>query len=325
MTVYRGWFLFFCGMCMGIADLVPGISGGTIAFILGFYQPLLESLKTINGSTFRLLITRQWIHFSQAVAWKFLLTLISGIITSFIIFANLLHFVLSHEVYRVYLYATFFGLICASFVFCLKQIQGWTIKMFMGFCIGVLSSYLLTESTLEHVSRGEWVAHQYLFFFDGWLVICGACAICALLLPGISGSYILTLLGVYPTIIEALVTFLNELTSFSFHFAAFSVLCSLGLGVVLGAVAFARILSWLMKQYPNQALALLCGFMMGGMRSVWPFWTYGSLTAESQNVVQYPFLPPIDSPLIWQGLLFAIMGFAFILALESYAQKKRFL
>ncbi len=387
-SVFRGWILFFCGICMGAADLVPGISGGTIAFILGFYQPLLESLQTLNWSNFQLLFKGHLKEFSQNIAWKFLLTLLAGILCAFMSLANLFHFILSHEVYRVYFYATFLGLIFASFIFCIRQIKVWKGTMILGLCLGAFTAYLLTETTLtpaaeggyavpieiesptktlrnydsrdhlltglssqtlgmllaqgllqdttpvynqQHVLIGlvgEFVTPYQFSFFNGWLVMCGALAICALLLPGISGSYILTLLGVYPLVIESLVELMNGLGNASFNTEAFAVLWSLGLGIGLGALGFARVLSWLLRHYPNQSLALLSGFMIGAIRSVWPFWSYEyivlplKLYKGPQLVTLHPFLPSWDSPLIWQASLCALLGFVLVLALEAYVNKK---
>lgn len=386
---FHGWFLFFCGICMGAADLVPGISGGTIAFILGFYQPLLNSLQTLNGKALQCLLKGNWREFSHRVAWKFLFTLLAGILCAFVCLANFFHFILADEVYRIYLYATFLGLILASFVFCIRQITVWKSKMIVGLCLGALIAYLLTDTTLAPVEEGEYAipveidakAHavrnydssdqlltglssqtlgillsqgllqattpvynqQHILiglagefvvpyqvsFFNGWLVFCGALAICALLLPGISGSYILTLLGVYPIVIEALVDFINGLGKASFNTEAFAVLWSLGLGIGIGALGFARILSWLLRHYPNQSLALLSGFMIGAIRSVWPFWSYEyvimplKLYKGPQLVALNPLLPSWDSPLVWQAALCAVIGFAFVFALEAYVARKQ--
>ena len=386
---YRGWVLFFCGICMGAADLVPGISGGTIAFILGFYQPLLESLQTLNFSTFCCLFKREWRQFSEQVAWKFLLTLLAGILCAFICLANLFHFLLSHEVYRIYLYSVFFGLILASFVFCIRQVKVWKGQMIFGLCLGALIAYLLTGSTLSSPSEGEFsvpidiqtssvalrnydssdhlltgissqtlsvllaqdfiqettpvynqqnalvglageltIPHQF-SIFNGWLVISGALAISALLLPGISGSYILTLLGVYPTVIEALVEFLNGLAHASFQIEPFSVLLSLAIGIVLGALAFARLLSGLMRHYPNQSLALLSGFMIGAIRSVWPFWSYEYLLLPlklykgAQLVVLEPYFPSWSSLIFWEALFCSAASFTFVFLLEFFVNKKK--
>lgn len=385
---FRARTLFFCGICMGAADLVPGISGGTIAFILGFYQPLLDSLKTLNGSNFQLLFKGHWQEFAQKVAWKFLLTLLAGILCAFIGLSNLFNFILSHEVYRIYLYATFLGLIFASFVFCIRQIKVWNGKMIVGLFLGALTAYLLTEKALTPASEGkysvpvemesktitlrnydarnhlltglssqtlgillaqgllqdttpvynqqrvliglagEFVVPYRVSFFNGWLVMCGALAVCALLLPGISGSYILTLLGIYPLVIESLVEFMNALGKASFNTEAFAVLWSLGLGIGLGALGFARVLSWLLSHYPNPSLALLSGFMIGAIRSVWPFWSYEyillplKLYKGPQLVTLHPFLPSWDSPLVWQASLCALAGFLLVFALEFYVNMK---
>ena len=388
-STFCGWTLFFCGVCMGTADLVPGISGGTIAFILGFYQPLLESLKTLNWTAFQHLFSGRWQIFAQKVAWKFLLTLMGGIVCAFISLANLFHFILSHEVYRIYLYATFLGLILASFVFCMRQMRVWNWKRLVGLCTGALIAYLLTETTLvpavegnyavplelesktiplrnydsdDHLLTdlsaqtlgilltqgllqdttpvynqqrvliglvGEFVVPYRVTFFNGWLVMSGALAICALLLPGISGSYILTLLGVYPLVIEALVDFLYALSHVSFNIEAFAVLWSVGLGIGIGSLGFARIVSWLLRDYPDQSLALLSGFMIGAMRSVWPFWSYEyivlplKLYKGPQLVALHPFLPSWDSPLMWQAIFCTLAGFVLVFALEAYVQRKR--
>jgi putative membrane protein len=386
---FRGWVLFFCGVCMGLADLVPGISGGTIAFILGFYQPLLESLKTLNWSAFQHLFKGRWHLFAQEVAWKFLLTLIAGMALAFICLANLFHFILAHEVYRIYLYATFFGLVLASFVFCMRKMQAWNSKMLLGLCAGALIAYLLTETTLTRGSEGNYAVPLQLeagtvrlrnydseyhlltdlsaqslgvllaqgllqdttpvynkqhvliglvgelvvpcrvTFFNGWLVMCGALAICALLLPGISGSYILTLLGVYPMVMEAVVDFITSLKHFSFNGEAFVVLWSIGLGIVIGAIGFARVVSWVLRDYPDLSLSLLSGFMIGAIRSVWPFWSYEYIVAPlklykgPQLIALHPFLPPWDSPLVWQAIFCAITAFALFFTLEVFVQRKR--
>ncbi len=386
--MFRGWSLFLCGVCMGAADLVPGISGGTIAFILGFYTPLLDSLKTLNRSAFQSLLQGQWRDFSQKVAWKFLLTLLTGIICAFIGLANFFHLILDHEIYRVYLYATFMGLILASFVFCLRQVQAWSWKLILGLMLSACLAYVLTSSTspasvkgayaieidikptqhlmsnydsgthlltnlsietlsvlvsqgivqrdvpvfnAQHVFLGQVqdviVPHQA-SFFNGWLVLCGALAVAALLLPGISGSYVLTLLGVYPLVIEALVDFLHDIKHVSFNYEAFAVLWSLAIGIGLGAFAFARVLSWILRVYPNQSLALLSGFMIGALRSVWPFWTFEyalmplKLTKGPQLVALEPFMPAWNDPLLWQAGLCTLGGFLLVFALEMYAQRR---
>lgn len=385
---FGGWTLFLCGMCMGAADLIPGISGGTVAFILGFYHPLLESLKTLNGAALKNLFKGQWRAFAQRVAWRFLLPLLAGIICSLATLANFFHFILGQEVYRTYLYAIFLGLILASFVFCMRQIQRWTWKSMGGFLLGALCAYVLTDSTLIAPTEGEYAVkvrlesvqtpvrnyapHQQLltgltpqtlsalvvqgvvqdtarvydqhfvdlgevkeflvprptFYLNGWLILCGALAICALLLPGISGSYVLTLLGVYPLVIESLVDFLNGLKGLEFNGEAFVVLGNLALGIGIGALGFARVLSWLLRCYPNPTLAVLSGVMIGAIRSVWPFWTttYAlmplKLEKGAQLVALQPFIPVWNTPLFWQAGVCTLAGFLLVLGLEALARRK---
>ena len=385
---FKSWTLFLCGICMGIADLIPGISGGTIAFILGFYHPLLLNLKSLNRSAFEHLLRGRWEKFSSQVNWRFLLILLFGIGTAMICFANLFHYILEHQVYRVYLYSTFLGLILASFVFCLKQIKNWNKQIFFGLCLGAISAYILTEpqsvemenlyaieinnpSITENVINyhpenhlltgltiqvlknlmsqgvlkdntpiynnehllvglaGDFIIPSPSTFFNGWLVICGALAVSALLLPGISGSYILTLLGVYPIVIEALVDFTKGLVHFSFASTSFAILSSLGLGIIVGALLFARILTWILQRYPDQTLALLSGFMIGAIRSVWPFWTYEymlqplKLYKGPQLVMVEPYIPYFNSPMLWEAIVCAFLGFLFVYSLEKYSRKKQ--
>lgn len=321
---FRGWTLFFCGVCMGAADLVPGISGGTIAFILGFYQPLLESLKTLNWNAFKLLFQGRGGDFARQVEWKFLLTLISGIGFSFVFLANLFHFILSQELLRIYFYAVFLGLILASFVFCIRQVGVWNYKTVSGLCAGIMIAFFLTESTLSPSMD----APLKTSFFNAWLIFCGSLAVCALLLPGISGSYLLTLLGVYPLVIEALADFLNGAAVFSFRFEAFETLASLGAGIVLGAIAFARGVSWLLREYSQVTLAVLSGFMIGAIRSVWPFWSYDYIVMPlkmdkgPQLITVDPYIPDFTSPLIWQAALCTLAGFVLVFGLESYVRRK---
>lgn len=316
---------------MGTADLVPGISGGTIAFILGFYQPLLEGLKSFNGRAFKFLLTGHLRAFAHQIEWKFLLTLLSGIGFAFICLANFFHYILSHELYRIYLYATFLGLILASTVICLRLVQVWNYQTILGICLGAVVAFFLTESTIAASTDGvveELTAPTKASFLNIWLIVCGSLAVCALLLPGISGSYILTLLGVYAFVIEALVDFLNALAVFSFNSEAFGTLASLGLGIIFGAIGFARGVSWLLKEYSAITLAVLSGFMIGAIRSVWPFWTYDyillplKIDKGPQLITIDPYIPSFSSPILWEAALCGVLGFIVVYGLEACVKYK---
>ncbi len=385
---YKGFYLFFCGLCMGTADLVPGISGGTIAFIMGFYQALLESLKTINLETLKLLVTFQWRSFFQQVAWKFLVTLVGGIACAILSFSSFLHMVLSDEVYRVYLYAGFLGLILASFTFCLRQISQWSLKVGAGLLVGIVTAYFLTGATLAPQVDGFYavqidlnystsdlsnysaeekllkelsgstlgvllakkaiqpstpvydekgalvgIASQFatlhrVSFLDLWLIACGAIAVCALLLPGVSGSYLLTLLGVYPIVIAALADFVAGIGQFTIDLEALSVLFSLLIGIVVGAIGFARFVSALLRHYPDLSLAVLSGFMIGALRSVWPFWSYThalvplKLDKGPQLILLHPIWPSFDSSLFWLACLCCTIGYGTVFLVEYLAKCK---
>lgn len=293
-------YLYLCGLCMGAADLVPGISGGTIAFIMGFYNPLLEALKTINLETLKLLLKGRFSQFFDKTAWKFLLPLVGGIATSFIFLTGFLHFILRHEIYQNYLYAGFTGLVLGSSLYCFKQIERLNLSNCLMLLLGAAIAYFFTGSNL--VSTAHYIP---MAFIDPWLMICGVLAISAMLLPGISGSYLLTLLGVYPSVIGALALFIANMKAGIFDVDAFSILFSLFLGILVGIFSFARVVSWLLNNFPGPTLSLLTGFMLGGIRSIWPF-------TESMG----------GEMMVYSGF-FCLGGFGLVLAVEYLAGLKK--
>lgn len=372
---------------MGAADLIPGISGGTVAFIMGFYDRLIESIKTFNASSLKLLFTCQWRSFFRATSWDFLLPLLIGILFSFVVLANLFQFVLNHEVYRLYFYSSFMGLIFASFLFCVRQVKEWSRLKFMALFLGCLAAYLLTgveggkmageyaikispppslttakienyqpeNELLTHLSAetlGIMLAkerigsdtpvytHQgillgqvsdfiipYRFFrLDPWLMACGAIAICALLLPGISGSYLLTLLGAYSIVIGALADLVMHAKQGKMDEESFFILLSLAIGIIGGLLLFARVISWLLAHYHDLTVALLSGFMIGAIGSIWPFWSYSYLLSPlklEKGIQLVPVAPigltTIELPYLMYSLLFFILGFLLVLVLEYFS------
>lgn len=240
---------------MGAADLVPGISGGTIAFIMGFYPDLLNSIKSFSFKN----------H-----AFKFLGSLICGILISFILLANFFDYILNNEVFRPYLYSGFLGLILASILLLLKEIK-WKVNYVAALITGVFFAFIFTVLDFASITNSN---HFYFYSLDLWLVFCGFCAVLALLLPGISGSYVLTILGSYPLVIGALADFTKNLKHMSFDGEAFSILASLAVGMIAGGAIFARVVVWLLKKYKEPTIALMSGFMIGALPAIWPFWTY---------------------------------------------------
>lgn len=319
----EAWFKnIFSGMCMGAADIVPGISGGTIAFIMGFYDSLMNSLKSFNAHSFQQLFKFQFKAFFQSVEWQFLSSLLIGICISFLSLASFIHFVLGHEVYRTYMYASFFGLISAAVIVCAKQIPVWTNSYRFIFVAGAAASYFLSGAVSFEVTHN---AHAWI---DPWAIFSGTAAVCALLLPGISGSYVLTMLGMYDVALGAFIDFTNALKHFAFDSQAFFVICNIGSGVILGALLFSRIISWLLKRFHNVTVALLTGFMAGGMRSIWPFWSYDYVVhpfKPEKGLILHaidPIVPGYDVALISLSAMFALLGFISVLFIQAIAIKK---
>lgn len=338
ITSSKDWFrLICCGLCMGTADIIPGISGGTIAFIMGFYEELLNSIKSFNLVALRKLGKGQIKEFFSLVSWKFLLGLLIGIVLAMVCTAHFVTYVLNHEQYRVFLYALFLGLIIAATILCGCQIKSWRWSHFFVFIITACIAFILTGSTwitpsqeplfdirvenvhsskilrnydpqterllsvplstvsamlakgvitpsttaFSHQDHLEGPINEFVQNnaptwnkLDPWIIFCGALAICAMILPGISGSYLLSVLGMYATVVGALADFAGHLKEGSFDSASCMILVNMLIGIVLGALFFTRLVSWVLKTSHDLALASLTGFMIGALKSVWPFWSY---------------------------------------------------
>ena len=293
------------GMGMGAADVVPGVSGGTIAFISGIYEELLTSISNVN---FGLLKTLKKEGFK--VAWKqlngaFLASLFLGIFMSIVSLAKTIKYLLENE--PVLLWSFFFGLVVASIIFIGKQVENWNYKFLFLAMFGVAFGYIITiasSTTLTEIN--------YLF-----LVFAGAIASCAMILPGISGSYILLLMGVYPIVMTAITQ--RDLT----------IISAIGIGVILGLLLFSRLLKWLFKRYKNQMLVVLTGLMLGSLNKVWPWKTTISTYLNSHGETK-PLLEQSISPFSFNGdpqlimsIVLAIIGFLLIIGMERVAQLKK--
>ncbi len=293
------------GMGMGAADVVPGVSGGTIAFISGIYEELLTSISNVN---FGLLKTLKKEGFK--VAWKqlngaFLTSLFLGIFISIVSLAKTIKYLLENE--PILLWSFFFGLVVASIIYIGKQVENWNYKFLFLAMFGVAFGYIITiasSTTLTEIN--------YLF-----LVFAGAIASCAMILPGISGSYILLLMGVYPIVMTAITQ--RDLT----------IISAIGIGVILGLLLFSRLLKWLFKKYKNQMLVLLTGLMLGSLNKVWPWKTTISTYLNSHGETK-PLLEQSISPFSFNGdpqlimsIVLAIIGFLLIIGMERVAQLKK--
>ena len=292
------------GMAMGAADVVPGVSGGTIAFISGIYEELLTAISNVN---FKLLKTLK--SAGIKAAWKqvngsFLFALFIGIFISILSLAKTIKWLLENE--PVLLWSFFFGLVLASIMYIGKQVETWNVQIIILFILGISFGYAVTVIPPTYV--GE---INYLF-----LVFAGATASCAMILPGISGSYILLLLGVYPIVMTAITT------------KDYKIIGAIGLGVIIGLLSFARLLKWLFLNYKNQMLIVLTGLMLGSLNKVWP-WKEAISTYIDRHGVVKPLVEQSISPFSFDGdpklmlaIVLVIVGFGLILLMEKLAVKK---
>ncbi len=242
---------------MGAADAVPGVSGGTIAFISGIYEELISTISNIKPSLFKTLFKDGIKPFWKALNGSFLLALGSGILVSFVSFMKLAKYLL--EYHPILIWSFFFGLIIASIYFVAKQISKWSISVVLAFIIGATLAYYIT--TVPALSSSN---------SSGFLFIAGAIAICAMILPGISGSFILIILGAYKMLSEAFDSFdIKKILIFAS-------------GALVGLLSFSHLLKWLFKNYSNITLALLSGFILGSLNKVWP-WKKTELVLNDSN------------------------------------------
>jgi putative membrane protein len=292
------------GMAMGAADVVPGVSGGTIAFISGIYEELLVAISNVNLKLLKTLKSKGVKAAWQQVNGSFLLSLFSGIFISILSLAKTIKWLLENE--PVLLWSFFFGLVLASIIYIGKQVKTWNFKMIILLILGTLFGYVVT--ILPPTNVGE---INYLF-----LVFAGAIASCAMILPGISGSYILLLLGAYSMVMTAITI------------RDYKIIGAVALGVVIGLLSFARLLKWLFLNYKNQMLIVLTGLMLGSLNKVWPWKeaisTYVDRHGATKALVEQsvsPFSFDGDSKLMF-AVFFAIVGFGLILLMEKLAEKK---
>lgn len=284
------------GFLMGAANVIPGVSGGTIALITGIYGRIIGSLNAFaSPSTWKLLFTRRWKEFWQAIDGRFLLALGAGVVLSILSLAKLMEYVLSH--YPIQTWAFFFGLIIASAVIMFRSIRHWSVKDVLfalaGIAIGVAVCTLTPTQTPDSL----------LFVF-----LCGAIAVCSMILPGISGSFVLVIMGKYDYIMQAL-----DVTAFNIPVVA---VFALGCGV--GILAFAKFLHWLLGRWEQQTMLVLLGFIIGSLIKVWPWANMDAIEASQGVAPGAPVEMHIAAAIIW-----CVVGIAFIAGIELLGSKKK--
>jgi len=290
--------VFLRGITMGAADVVPGVSGGTIALITGIYEELLESIKGIQPSLLKTWKNEGFASFWEQLNGSFLVSLFLGIAISIFSLAKVITYLLAE--YPILVWAFFFGLIIASAIYVGRQIKKWSIGAVILLIAGTALAYWIT--TISPAQGNGSVL--YLF-------MSGAIAICAMILPGISGSLIALLLGVYVPVVKAVESFdIKGVLPFA-------------LGAIVGLLCFSHVLSWLFKKYYSLTLALLTGFMIGALNKVWPWKevveTYVDRHGEVQPLVENNIAPTEQ---LMPAIVMAFVGFAIVFLLERLAGKK---
>ena len=287
---------------MGAADVVPGVSGGTIAFISGIYEELITSINNINFSLIGTWRKEGFRAFWNKVNGNFLLAIFSGIAFSVITLAKLISWLLINE--PVLLWSFFIGLVGAS-IFCVaKAIEKWTLGSLLMLVIGTGVAYYITQ--LPPVENTAYL--PYLF-------LSGPLAVCAMILRGISGAFILVLLGSYTTILDAV------------HERDLAIVATVGVGAVFGLLSFARLLKWMFQHFKNMTLALLTGFIIGSLNKIWPWKEVLETKVFNDKIIPVkeenisPFAYVGDNQLLY-AILLAILGFSLIFILEKVASKK---
>ncbi|MDZ7738718.1 MAG: DUF368 domain-containing protein [Bacteroidales bacterium] len=298
--------LFFKGMGMGAADVVPGVSGGTIAFITGIYEELIVSIKSVDMEALKLLLRLKPALFWKKINGNFLLALFTGILFSVFSLARILEWLLASH--PVLIWSFFFGLIIASAIVVIRKIRSWNAARLLALLAGVIIMYFITRFSPAETTEAYW----YVF-------IAGAIAICAMVLPGISGAFILVILGKYQFILAAV----SELD--------IPVLLVFGLGVIAGLLSFANLLSWLFRKYHDLTVSLLAGFIIGSLNKIWPWKETLTVTINSHGetlpVVQRNIMPHTygditgSDPQVLPALLLMVAAFAVVIVLDRISRK----
>lgn len=283
------------GMGMGAADVVPGVSGGTIAFVVGIYDELLNSIKAVNMQSLSLLFKGELKNFWKAINGNFLLSLFTGIAISVFSLAKLITHLLVTQ--PVLVWAFFFGLVLASTWFVAKDIKGWNWKTVLGFVAGAIVAYYITI-----VTPGETPTNLPFIF------LCGSIAICAMILPGISGSFILVLLGKYHYIMDAVK---------GLDWVVLSVFAT---GCLLGITSFSRVLSYALHHFRNVTMAVLSGFMLGSLNKVWPWKLSENQIINGEEFVKESNILPNEY--MWEGIALMVAGFMLVYVIEKISAKK---
>jgi putative membrane protein len=295
------------GIAMGAANVIPGVSGGTIALITGVFERLINAIKSFNLHAIKLLLKGKVKDFINYTDLYFLLAIFAGIVIAIVTLARLFDFLFTH--YPVYIWSYFFGLVLASVYFVGKTVDKWSVSAIATFVVGAAIAVVISVLNPAAENRS--------FIY---LMICGVAAICSMILPGLSGSFILFIMGNYKLVaIDAI----NDRDT--------DILVPVLLGAVAGLIAFSHFLSWVLKRFRDQTISLLTGFILGSVAILWPWQRAVYLTDDSGMqilkegepvIVSYSrFVPESFSTEVIIAIIVIIVGVASIWAIEKAAEK----
>ena len=299
---------FIKGMAVGIANIIPGVSGGTIALITGIFERLINAIKSFDLKALQLLFKGNWKAFAQKTDFYFLLALFAGIVIAIVALARIFDFLFHH--YPVYIWAYFFGLVLSSVYYVGKTVEKWKAATIVSFVVG--TAFAIAISLINPATAND------NFFY---LILCGVVAICSMILPGLSGSFVLILMGNYQLIaIDAI------------NNRDLGIIIPVGIGAVAGLIAFSHVLSWVFKRYKDQTIAMLTGFILGSLGILWPWKEPDYLTNAAGEfimkhgekvIARYSMILPqqINTEVIF-GIAFMILGILSIVVVEYLAQTK---
>ncbi|MDD7887032.1 DUF368 domain-containing protein [Flavivirga sp. 57AJ16] len=324
-------FLILKGLGMGAANKVPGVSGGVVAFVAGFYEEFIYSLRKVNGKAFKLFINGRFKSFFNYINGRFLSLLFLGMIISYFSISKVLDYLIKH--YELYVWSVFFGMIIGSVYYINKDFRGWNYKTYSSLALGIILGLSISFFNPAKENDNLW----FVFF-------CGIISVSGMTLPGFSGSFILILLGnyvlllvdsvnaLYDTFYEVLggdFTFINNIE----RIRMLKVLTVFTLGSVTGLVTFSHVLSYILKHYKNITTSTIIGFIIGSLGVVWPWKkTIYKMTVDGDYILDSTgqkiienykrFIPELNTE-TYYAIAFVLFGIAIVLALEWYGQKTR--
>jgi putative membrane protein len=293
------------GFVMGIADLIPGVSGGTIAFVTGIYESLLDAISSLNKETLSLVLKGEFAQALSKIHIRFLTVVIGSILFAIFSFARVMHYLMT--THPEHTWSLFFGLIAASIVVIFKELQNpKKTSSVISLIVGAVFAWIIVGLIPVETPEDAW-----------FIVLCGFISISAMILPGLSGSFLLLILGKYEYITGAVKNPFAE--------GAFPVLLLFVCGAIAGAMGFTRVLNWFLKHYRNETMAFLTGVLIGSMKKVWPWKVVLEtrvISGKERILREANIWPELSSEVLMQiGLM--IIGLIFVLLLDNLSRKNR--